>query len=136
MQKSGSEARKISRTTTSRAIQGITLFLIVIGTITLAGDFYFLTNIRNSPKLHPTKRIVSSAHSSNTLYNRTVVANLLREAGATVPDESKLPTLGQIADLYGPKPVILGLEHCERFRNTVPASGKYAGRHLNRVQHS
>jgi hypothetical protein len=128
MQKSGSEAaRKISRTTTSRAIQGIAIFLVVVGTITIAGDLYFLTNIRKSSKSVRSQTIVSTAraYSSTTVHNRTVVANLLRVAGATVPDESKLPTLAQIADLYGPRPVILGLEHCERFRNSVPASGKY-----------
>ena len=93
----------------------------------MVGDMYFLYNIRKPPmhlsKASTTKRI----EDNSLLHNRTVVANRLREAGATVPDELKLPTLAQIADLYGPGPVILGLEHCGQFRNSVPAAERMLG---------
>lgn len=105
------------------------MFLIIIGTITLVSDMYFLFNFRKFPRSNPSIQLEATASTKKAedyslLHNRSVVANRLREAGATVLDESKLPTLAQIGELYGPGPIILGLEHCERFRNAVPAAGK------------
>mmetsp|Transcript_4339 Transcript_4339/g.10475 ORF Transcript_4339/g.10475 Transcript_4339/m.10475 type:complete len:513 (-) Transcript_4339:187-1725(-) len=39
----------------------------------------------------------------------------------------KLPTWTQVETLYGPKPVIVGLERCEEFRNSIPATTRFLG---------
>ena len=41
--------------------------------------------------------------------------------------EKSLPTMAQIRKVFGPKPVILGLESCSTFRDTVPALDRMLG---------
>jgi hypothetical protein len=48
---------------------------------------------------------------------------ILQDAGVEDIDAAsiaKLPTWSQVRKLYGDKPVVYGLETCERFRNTIP----------------
>lgn len=137
----GSPSSRIIRprtTITTRAIPKVTLLLFIVGAITLIGDIYFLFNLRStsiqgrSEHENPVYSTTTTDNNNNNnkdelpslRYNQTVVAHWLRSTGAIVPDETKLPTWAQIVDLYGPGPVILGLEQCERFRNTAPAEGK------------
>ena len=61
---------------------------------------------------------------------RERLVKILQEAGInnmTVSDISTLPKWKQIEDLYGSKPVILGLEKCAEFRKKVPSSQRYIG---------
>jgi hypothetical protein len=47
---------------------------------------------------------------------------ILEDAGVQDIDAAsiaKLPTWSQVTKLYGDKPVVYGLETCERFRNTI-----------------
>jgi hypothetical protein len=48
---------------------------------------------------------------------------ILEDAGVEDIDAAsiaKLPTWSQVVKLYGEKPVVYGLDTCERFRNTIP----------------
>jgi hypothetical protein len=48
---------------------------------------------------------------------------ILEDAGVEDIDAAsiaKLPTWSQVVKLYGDKPVVYGLDTCERFRNTIP----------------
>lgn len=63
------------------------------------------------------------------MKSRETVAEMLRQTGAIVPVNiiSKLPTLEQVSELYGPSPVILGLDRCPHFRDSVPAIRRMLG---------
>jgi hypothetical protein len=41
--------------------------------------------------------------------------------------EKSLPTMAQIRKVFGPKPVILGLDSCSKFRDNVPALERMLG---------
>jgi hypothetical protein len=55
---------------------------------------------------------------------------ILEDAGVTDIDAAsiaKLPTWSQVRKLYGDKPVVYGLDTCERFRNTIPKDDASVG---------
>jgi hypothetical protein len=55
---------------------------------------------------------------------------ILEDAGVQDIDAAsiaKLPTWSQVRKLYGDKPVVYGLETCERFRNTIPKDDASVG---------
>jgi hypothetical protein len=55
---------------------------------------------------------------------------ILEDAGVEDIDAAsiaKLPTWSQVVKLYGDKPVVYGLETCERFRNTIPKDDASVG---------
>lgn len=55
---------------------------------------------------------------------------ILEDAGVQDIDAAsiaKLPTWSQVTKLYGDKPVVYGLETCERFRNTIPKEDASVG---------
>jgi hypothetical protein len=55
---------------------------------------------------------------------------ILEDAGVDdidVASIAKLPTWSQVVKLYGDKPVVYGLETCERFRNTIPKDDASVG---------
>ena len=60
---------------------------------------------------------------------RAAVADILRQAGATVTDTAypQLPTLPQVQAQYGSEPIIYGLEHCDDFRDRIPAVRRMLG---------
>jgi len=118
-------------------VTAVTFFLMVVGFVMMCGEIYFVWLFRIKKKMETSRNIgeslratevedISELNEYDASYfkNRTVVANILRKAGANVLDESKLPTLAQIADQYGKEPVILGLEMCEKFQQRVPAEGE------------
>eukprot|EP00536_Pseudo-nitzschia_multiseries_P011734 jgi/Psemu1/308456/fgenesh1_kg.413_\ len=63
------------------------------------------------------------------------ILEILTQAGLDLTKEGdldqetidKLPTWTHVNNLYGAKPVILGLERCEDFRNSVPATTRFLG---------
>jgi hypothetical protein len=61
---------------------------------------------------------------------REAIINILEDAGIvemSASDALHLPKWQQVEDLYGPKPVILGLETCEAFRKRVPPEKRFIG---------
>lgn len=54
---------------------------------------------------------------------------ILKRAGVEVTDEirNQLPPKENFASMYGSEPIIVGLERCERFQNTVDLSDAYIG---------
>jgi len=72
----------------------------------------------------------STDNSSNNNNNNDLVLEYFREAvGVELDDESieRLPTWSQIESLIGDKPVLLGLERCNDFRNDVPPLRRMLG---------
>ena len=58
------------------------------------------------------------------------VLRILQSAGVTHLDEAtirRLPTVSQVGALYGPQPVILGLDRCPEYRRAVPADRRMLG---------
>lgn len=57
------------------------------------------------------------------------VLEYFREAGVELDDEAvrRLPTWSQIESLIGDKPVVLGLDRCDDFRNNVPPLRRMLG---------
>ena len=63
------------------------------------------------------------------------ILEILTQAGMEIEDENdldqetldKLPTWTQIQNLYGPKPIIHGLEKCDAFRNAVEPRTRFFG---------
>ena len=57
------------------------------------------------------------------------IAHILKQAEVEVDDETaaKLPTMADAIELYGEKPIIYGLETCERYRQTVKPEDRMVG---------
>jgi hypothetical protein len=73
--------------------------------------------------------VAGSEETSNNLSleevkkGREELLAILQDAGVQDIDAAsiaKLPTWSQVRALYGDKPVVYGLETCERFRNNIP----------------
>jgi hypothetical protein len=61
---------------------------------------------------------------------RENIIKILEDAGiveASVADILGLPKWDQVTDLYGPSPVIVGLETCKEFQSKVPLKDRYIG---------
>lgn len=61
---------------------------------------------------------------------REKIIKVLEDAGiveASVADILGLPKWDQVAALYGPSPVIVGLDTCKEFRSKVPLKDRYIG---------
>jgi len=69
------------------------------------------------------------------LDDKGQLMEILTQAGLDIKNEDDLdqetidllPTWTRIKNLYGPKPIILGLERCEDFRNRVEPTTRYFG---------
>jgi hypothetical protein len=65
----------------------------------------------------------SRNHTAGSLADKKQILDLLSRAGINVdPEEDRdllqeLPTWSEVVDLYGPKPVVYGLEECDRFQH-------------------
>jgi len=61
--------------------------------------------------------------------SRQPILDLLKQAGLSVDADllHRLPHWSEIKDLYGPKPVIIGMDTCKRFRRQVPARIRHVG---------
>jgi hypothetical protein len=87
--------------------------------------------IRGSPPKLEDKPLTESSnfvresrnHTAGSLADKKPILDLLARAGIKVdPEEDKdliqeLPTWSEVVELYGPKPVIYGLEECDRFQH-------------------
>ena len=92
-----------------------------------------------SPTDMATSDKVSSPHSlvlqkeqvDPSLDSISTVWDMLLEAGVTEADlethKNQLPSMRTIAEQYGTEPVIVGLESCDRFRQTVPPERRMLG---------
>jgi hypothetical protein len=61
---------------------------------------------------------------------RENIVKILEDAGiveASVADVLGLPKWDQVTDLYGPSPVIVGLDTCKKFQSQVPLKDRYIG---------
>lgn len=67
--------------------------------------------------------------NGNAYNSKEKLKAMLRNANIEItPDiEAELPTWGDVASLYGSKPIIHGLETCSTFQTTVPPSDAYIG---------
>ena len=76
-----------------------------------------------------TTGVVDDNVYSDSADRRYIQDLIVKEAGINLtPDmEKSLPTMAQIRKVFGPKPVILGLESCTTFRDTVPALERMLG---------
>lgn len=81
-------------------------------------------------------KVVSEENADNNLSldevkkGREELLAILEDAGVQDIDAesiAKLPTWSQVRKLYGDKPVVYGLETCERFRNTIPKDDASVG---------
>jgi len=53
------------------------------------------------------------------------LSQILEEAGSKFSDDQKFPSVEEVEQLYGDKPTIMGLETCQKFRETVPQTEAY-----------
>ncbi|KAL7531641.1 hypothetical protein ACHAXR_006252 [Thalassiosira sp. AJA248-18] len=113
--------------------------LVVCALITFVGfcliNIYLVAHLDDNVGSNP----VSSSFSGNDntsafsiptpIQNNATVLEYFRQAGVDLDDESlqQLPTWSQIESLIGDKPVILGLERCNDFRNNVPPLRRMLG---------
>ena len=82
--------------------------------------------------LKPSITIISDSpllYSNGTDNNKNRVIDYFRDAGVHLDDESleELPTWSQIESLIGDKPILLGAERCEDFRDKVPPLRRMLG---------
>ena len=61
--------------------------------------------------------------------DRGPILDILHNAGLHVDVHvlQRLPTWTQVVEMYGDKPIILGKERCEAFREAIPAEHRYVG---------
>ena len=75
-------------------------------------------------------RMKGNVVSENELKSKDKIKAILEDAGMVITPEieSKLPKWEEVVSLYGPKPIIHGLDSaCSEFQLTVPASDAYIG---------
>ena len=72
--------------------------------------------------------INSSIQNKNATDNKSI-AKIFHQAGVELDEESiqRLPSWAQIESVIGPKPVMLGLERCNDYRNNVPPLRRMLG---------
>ncbi|KAG7348538.1 hypothetical protein IV203_017243 [Nitzschia inconspicua] len=66
----------------------------------------------------------------NVMQGREQILSILNDAGIVVDNPSemrRLPRWQQVTELYGPKPVILGLDQCQSFQDRVPPQNRFLG---------
>lgn len=72
-----------------------------------------------------------NAPRAKAMQERKEILSLLNDAGVIVEDATtdiyQLPTWRQVTDLYGPKPIILGLDRCATFRDQVEQHHRFIG---------
>lgn len=73
--------------------------------------------------------LIPQSQEAFTNYSLKSLDEILIRAGVEVTDElrGQLPPKEDVASMYGSEPVIVGLEQCERFQNTVVKSDAYIG---------
>ena len=114
--------------------------LIVLVIVTFIGfcaiNIYLVAHLDDEYDVRSNDRSAASAlkpsitiFSNVTDDNNNRVIEYFREAGVHLDDESlgELPTWTQIESLIGDKPVLLGSERCEDFRNKVPPLRRMLG---------
>jgi hypothetical protein len=64
------------------------------------------------------------------MQGRREILTILQDAGIQVEEAfeiQQLPTWQQVSELYGSRPIILGLDQCENFRQQVASYNRYIG---------
>jgi hypothetical protein len=85
--------------------------------------------LRSTELSFPTNSAVNVSRSEATRGREPFLA-ILKDAGvvnSSTPEILALPKWDQVTELYGSKPVILGLETCQEFQRRVPAPDRYIG---------
>ncbi|KAL7511495.1 hypothetical protein ACHAXN_008461 [Cyclotella atomus] len=108
------------------------LFIVVLILLILNVCCIFFLHGQISNQLRPSPSTVISASSTSEVpesRSDDIVLEYFKDAGVKLRGEDleNLPTWQEIESLIGNKPVILGLNSCEVFRNTIPPIRRMLG---------
>jgi hypothetical protein len=94
-------------------------------------DFLTPKNNDNNNNNTNTNNKVDNTSLSEAIQQRKEILSLLNDARVVADvaaiDILQLPTWSQVTALYGPKPIILGLERCATFREQVELQYRFVG---------
>ena len=87
------------------------------------------SNVVSPPSYSRIAKNAIDTPSQNATDNNQVLEYFRQAVGVELDDESiqRLPTWSQIESSIGDKPVLLGLERCNDFRNNVPPLRRMLG---------
>jgi len=118
--------QKIARHRSFIIFSSITLSGLCTVNFRLAADLDRSLSVYNSVTSPP---FYNNAPSYNNSTKNLVVEHFHQAIGLELDDETvqRLPTWSQIESLIGNKPVFIGLERCNDFRNNVPPLRRMLG---------
>lgn len=119
----------------------LSMLLLVIATVSILVNLLFLGPLQKStqfPEPGKSPLVADQSIQKNSLISfptlseeegRTYILETFREAGVelTPVKMQALPSWKQVQEVIGPHPYIVGLEHCEAYREQVPPLERMLG---------